>query len=170
MSRAAMVRQIIDPWLCNALIDGFEDHPELHQKGDYRAAYHEGFDQFTSGAVPSDMEPTFRAITGIAARQFELPVNHANSYYAIGRYYVGGAQDWHRDYDPTHESGARRIVSWSLMLSRPGVDFTGGEFELESGPINLEQGDVIMFTAQTRHRVCRVNSGTRYVVICFAGR
>jgi hypothetical protein len=169
-SSAGLIRNYIEPWLCDALIEGFETHPELHTSGDYRARHNQGFEGLTCAPVPSDVVHIFEDLTDIAARRYNLSVDHKISMYTIGRYTPGGNQTWHRDYDPSHELGGRRVVSWSLLLSEPGSDFTGGEFEFENGPVIFGKGDALFFTATTLHRVCPVLTGRRYVVICFAGR
>lgn len=167
--KSILLRPALEEWVCDALIRGFEEHPELHTTGDTRAYRNKGFNELTCAPIPKDMPPIFEKITDIGVEHLGIPVDHSISSYSMGRYEVGGAQTWHADYDPTHELGGRRTLSWSLLLSKPGIDFAGGELELETGVVDLRKGEACIFSAHLRHQVRPITDGIRYVVICFAG-
>lgn len=60
-----------------------------------------------------------------------------------------------------------RKLSFSLQLSAPG-DYTGGELQLNDGPIyNMptDLGTLIVFPSYTLHRVSQLLSGTRYALV-----
>lgn len=48
-------------------------------------------------------------------------------------------------------------------------EYEGGELEFPDGYVPLATGDIACFTARTRHRVCEVTAGARYVVVAFLG-
>jgi alkylated DNA repair dioxygenase AlkB len=111
-------------------------------------------------ACPPDM-PQLNILVERAAELVGLPVNAHNLF--VGRYPPGADLNWHIDMDPPYDD----TVSFSLMLSDPGQDFTGGEFATFDGTVALQSGDLVAFTARTPHKVAPVETGERIVLICF---
>ena len=60
-----------------------------------------------------------------------------------------------------------RKLSMTMMLNRPGVDFEGGDFQINSGQekdaetVELTRGRIILFPSFAIHRVAPVTKGTR---------
>lgn len=100
---------------------------------------------------------------------FRLPVD---AWQGLAmRYHAGAEHARHKDRNPTKEAESHgRTVSFSLMLSQHGRDFTGGKFETPDGAANLDAGDLIGFTSETPHRVRPVKTGERLVAVCFASQ
>jgi hypothetical protein len=106
-------------------------------------------------------------VAGQAGAHFGLPVNVFTPMPVTKRYATGSAVDWHFDRNDVDPASYGRTVSLVSMLSNPGVDFSGGVLEMSSGPVDLALGDVVAFTAATRHRVTPVLSGARFAIIAF---
>jgi hypothetical protein len=154
------------------LIETFEAHPDAWRAGDERGAVDPGWDKFTACPVPADLV-TILDVISLAAAEV-LDAEYGQGSYRMGRYEIGGAQGWHIDWDPTSSMGTRRTFSWSLVLNQQGVDFEGGDFELDNDGVStrpqLDAGGMVAFSARQPHRVLPVTSGRRYVVIAFCGR
>lgn len=60
-----------------------------------------------------------------------------------------------------------RTVSASVILNRPGLDYDGGDLYVDGRLIEAEQGDAVVFTAATPHRVTPVTDGQRFVLVLF---
>ncbi len=82
------------------------------------------------------------------------------------KYTKGSHYDWHLDIG----SGAHinRKLSFIVPLSSPD-DYEGGELIVKAGPkdttLSLEQGKMILFPSFILHKVSRVLSGERYVLV-----
>jgi hypothetical protein len=99
------------------------------------------------------------------ATALNLPVNYLDSY-AVVEYLPGDSFQEHTDlYE--HADSWDRTVSFSLLLSEPGKDFEGGEFEIMGEPMGLRRGDMIGFTSRTPHSVTPIVAGRRLVLIAF---
>lgn len=76
--------------------------------------------------------------------------------------------DWHRDDDPYGAPPFERKLSMVVQLSR-SKDYEGGLLELDGAEINRElfcdQGDVIIFRSDQRHRVTQTTSGIRFSLV-----
>lgn len=93
-----------------------------------------------------------------------LPVNATQ--YAVLYYRAGDMFAEHTDRTDDANTWDR-TVSFSLLLSEPGEDFVGGQFEVEGQAVELHRGDLIGFTAATRHAVGPVVSGRRLCLVAF---
>lgn len=160
-----VVPAAIDRAAAASLRAWFDDHlddPELRVDPDARVN--------ARGARYVLTPPPIRAklldIVEAAGARLGLPVSAARSL-VIARYPVGASHPWHADLDRTRPSTWDRTVSCSLILSEPGVQFSGGTFRTEYGPVDVQLGDLIAFTAETRHAVDPVTDGARYVLIAF---
>jgi PKHD-type hydroxylase len=86
----------------------------------------------------------------------------------------GDVFHWHYDEDLSHNSQRPRKLTATAMLSNPGKDFEGGQFEVRTMPVaepmvaNLARGDVLMFPSHMLHRVTPVTSGVRHVLVAWA--
>lgn len=101
-----------------------------------------------------------------AGAQLGLPVD-ALRELVIARYHPGSSHPWHVDLDRTRAGTFDRTLALSLLLGRPGVDFTGGALRTGRGPVELGLGDGAAFTAGTRHAVDQVAGGERFVLVAF---
>jgi hypothetical protein len=118
-------------------------------------------------ALPAGyLDDDLTRLLGIASDHFGLPAPPVSP--AILRYNAGAHHPGHRDRNPTEPHSLARTISLSILLSAPGDSFTGGVFEVFPGrPVYASIGDAIAITADTPHRVTRVTSGERYVVVAF---
>jgi len=81
-----------------------------------------------------------------------------------------GRYDWHMDMAfnllPAQQPENRKM-SVSLMLNQEGLDFEGGEFEVNGSSerraekVMLNKGQLVMFPSFLIHRVAPVTKGTR---------
>ncbi len=129
------------------------------------------FDDRTEFApVPADLMYVVAGIADAASTAFNLPVSRVQA--TMLRYHPGVGHDWHTDGNDLYDVGRDRTVSFSLLLNQHGVDYTGGQFQVdhngEQWQAELNAGDAVIFTAATRHRVRPVTSGRRLVIVCFA--
>jgi len=98
--------------------------------------------------------------------QFELDGFPSFQYTT---YSEGGFYDWHIDADVQNSFGPKhRKLSFSLLLSDPETEFTGGDFQLmlHGNPNNVDiakmkKGDVVVFPSFVPHKVDKVTSGKR---------
>jgi PKHD-type hydroxylase len=80
-----------------------------------------------------------------------------------------GKYDWHMDSCIANENplGLTRKLSMTMLLNEPGVDFEGGEFQLNTGreakptTANTSKGRAIVFPSFLIHRVAPVTKGVR---------
>lgn len=87
----------------------------------------------------------------------------------------GGKYDWHMDMIMGNKRGDEmyltRKLSVVMLLTEPGVDFEGGEFQIngssESKPDvpELKKGRIIAFPSWMVHRVMPVTSGVRKSIV-----
>lgn len=85
-----------------------------------------------------------------------------------GEYRKDGHYDWHMDMDPFLPiDGKHRKVTAVLMLSNRD-SYQGGDFELRTGCISMQQGDMLIFPSFMEHRVTPVVSGVRRSIVCWA--
>lgn len=105
--------------------------------------------------------------------QFDL-IGYENIQYSEYKAEEEGKYDFHMDLfmgekiNITHrEKAFNRKLSLVLLLSEPGVDFEGGEFEMNvskeerSRKIPFKKGMVILFPSFILHRVTPVTKGLR---------
>lgn len=86
-----------------------------------------------------------------------------------------GKYDWHMDMIMGNKRGDEmyltRKLSIVMLLSEPGVDFEGGEFEMNGGSESrpdipeLKKGRIIGFPSWMVHRVKPVTSGVRKSIV-----
>lgn len=97
--------------------------------------------------------------------------------YTVYEGVMSGHYDWHSDLlyginlgDMIHNSITRKLTV-VMLLNEPGVDFTGGEFQINVGreseatTIDMKKGSVIIFPSFVLHRVKPVLSGARKSVV-----
>lgn len=82
----------------------------------------------------------------------------------VQRYDTGARMGWHLDFYP----GAPFLRLFAVvMLSDPGVDFTGGQLQIhhtdEPESVPLRRGTMIVAPTWLLHRVTRVKTGTRWI-------
>jgi PKHD-type hydroxylase len=101
--------------------------------------------------------------------------SYAYFQYTVYSGEVGGLYDWHMDMilgdaHPDFNEQTRKL-SLSLLLSEPGVDFTGGEFLVNDGrqdtplTIPLRKGEAAAFPSWIIHKVAPVTWGTRKSIV-----
>lgn len=71
----------------------------------------------------------------------------------------------HCDAGEAKASTLDRTVSLTMMLAKPGEDFTGGDLIVNGKLMELRAGDVVGFTARTPHEVRPVETGHRLVLV-----
>ena len=84
-----------------------------------------------------------------------------------------GKYDWHtdllfNDHENIERGHDTRKLTAVLLLSDPEKDFTGGEFQINTGSeetVNLTRGKVILFPSFILHRVKPVLTGTRKSIV-----
>ena len=96
-------------------------------------------------------------------------------YMQYAEYTESCHQNYHMDMnfslDLNYISDTLRKLSVVLMLSEPGVDFTGGEFllnlshESRAENIPLRKGSVVLFPSFIIHKVAPVTSGLRKTIV-----
>jgi PKHD-type hydroxylase len=106
---------------------------------------------------------------------FNFDINGYNAFqYSEYDAADNGKYDWHMDLYlgnmPEHDYETRKL-SLVLLLSEPGVDFTGGEFEMKfssvdkTETISLSKGKIILFPSFLFHRVAPVLTGIRKSIV-----
>lgn len=91
-----------------------------------------------------------------------------------------GKSDWHMDLQISKniylDNEKTRKLSVAILLSQPGVDFEGGEFEISSSfserkgveETKLTKGSAIIFPSFMVHRVKPVTKGIRKSLVVWA--
>lgn len=106
--------------------------------------------------------------------KYQFNLSHIESFQYT-TYTTGGFYSWHIDgaiknsFGPSH-----RKLGFTLMLSDPETDFTGGNFEIipggnptQTNTIPAKQGDIIAFPSFVPHQVSEVLSGKRKSLVCW---
>lgn len=86
---------------------------------------------------------------------------HLHQPLRVAKYLPGFFHDWHTDFNRNDPS--------KLAISIPLNDsYTGGKFQLlQTPPINVRPGRGVMFPAYHGHRVTKIESGERYVLLAW---
>ena len=100
---------------------------------------------------------------------FELTVFEPMQYTVYDG--VGAHYGWHTDNYLGPPEDTVRKISFTILLSRPRVDFEGGDLVIEQGSpqlgksrrakVDLRQGDIVVFPSYHWHKVTPVTSGIR---------
>ena len=101
---------------------------------------------------------------------FRTPIDHLETPQ-FTKYEEQDHYQWHIDAGIDHS--AFRDVSATMLLSQVDEDFTGGMLKFFPHPSSkhyFDRGDLILFSSNYAHRVCRVTSGTRYSIVLWGGR
>lgn len=99
-------------------------------------------------------------------------------YFQYSEYHGSnrGKYDFHQDMFMNDESTSEpltRKLSLSLLLSEPGVDFEGGNFQINDGneknakTIEMTKGSLIAFPSFMVHRVTPVTKGVRKSIVAW---
>lgn len=119
--------------------------------------------------------------------KFNILISHYNDncfdfditgydYMQYAKYGPGDKHDYHMDlplgirHIDYYLTESFRKLSVILLLNEPGVDFEGGNFEInhysEQYPLNtnLQKGSVLIFPSFLLHRVAPVTSGIRQTI------
>lgn len=113
-------------------------------------------------------------ISKMNAEKYQFELNNLPAFQYT-TYKTGGFYDWHIDADNKTAFGPwHRKLGISILLSTPGEDFTGGEFQFMAGgnPEQIEiaeckRGDILAFPSFVPHRVTEVTSGTRKSLVAW---
>jgi PKHD-type hydroxylase len=115
-------------------------------------------------------------VDALNAQFYSFDLNgYAYFQYTIYSGETGGFYDWHMDMIlgdgyPHFDEGTRKL-SLSLLLSEPGVDFTGGELLINDGrqdtplTVPFRKGEVAAFPSWMIHKVAPVTWGTRKSIV-----
>mgnify|MGYP000955642081 CR=1 FL=1 len=101
---------------------------------------------------------------------FRTPIDHLETPQ-FTTYEEQDHYQWHIDAGIDHS--AFRDVSATMLLSQVDEDFTGGMLKFFPHPSSkhyFDRGDMILFSSNYAHRVCRVTAGTRYSIGLWGGR
>jgi len=71
--------------------------------------------------------------------------------------------DWHTDTKPGDAAG--RTLNLNVMLSREGVDYTGGDLHVGNATLNPRLGDVYAYPAALPHKVGALLGGRRFTLV-----
>tara|TARA_E500000318_G_scaffold111703_2_gene131317 strand:+ start:389 stop:1108 length:720 start_codon:yes stop_codon:yes gene_type:complete len=115
-------------------------------------------------------------IESLNAQFYNFDVNgYEMMQYTVYHDHEKGKYDFHQDTIMGHalpdDMYETRKLSVTFLLSEPGVDFEGGEFQINSGEeknsetIVMKKGDVIVFPSFLIHRVKPVTKGTRKSIV-----
>lgn len=117
-------------------------------------------------ATPASVRPRLFDLAVEAGRALGgLRVTATDTF--ILRYPPGTSHPRHCDAGGDMLGALARTVSFSILLSEAGRDYTGGDFVTKEGPVALSSGSMAAFTAATPHEVEPIESGERLVVVCF---
>lgn len=116
-------------------------------------------------AAPPELLDLAQMLLSSAADRFGVPVTGVDAM--LMRYVTGLRFDEHTDAYEGSAKSLDRTLSLSLLLSEPGRDFTGGQFVVNGEPLEMHEGDVVVFTSRTLHGVTGVRSGRRLVLVSF---
>tara|TARA_B100000427_G_scaffold98368_1_gene80890 strand:- start:1759 stop:2391 length:633 start_codon:yes stop_codon:yes gene_type:complete len=132
--------------------------------------------------IPEDLEKEGMLDVAIAVKKmvrtyldisrdiFRTPIDHLETPQ-FTKYEEQDHYQWHMDAGIDHS--AFRDVSATMLLSQVDEDFTGGMLKFFPHPSSkhyFDRGDLILFSSNYAHRVCRVTSGTRYSIVLWGGR
>ena len=115
-------------------------------------------------------------IDSLNAQFYNFDLNGYDTFqYTVYHDYEKGKYDYHMDTimgtgmpDDMYET---RKLSVTFLLNEPGVDFEGGEFEINSGQekdaesVKMKKGDIIVFPSFMLHRVKPVTKGVRKSIV-----
>tara|TARA_R110000751_G_scaffold78848_3_gene159154 strand:+ start:1598 stop:2197 length:600 start_codon:yes stop_codon:yes gene_type:complete len=135
----------------------------------------------TNPLVYEKVSPVIHQANKDGGWNFQWDWNETAQFTKYGKY---DFYDWHVDSPsepyPTNDSrkgyeGKIRKLSSVLLLSEPGKDFEGGEFEMDFDSCGGEgkkiitglnkQGSFIVFPSFVRHRVKPVTKGIRHSLV-----
>tara|TARA_B100000902_G_scaffold383873_1_gene423296 strand:+ start:1361 stop:2047 length:687 start_codon:yes stop_codon:yes gene_type:complete len=95
--------------------------------------------------------------------------------YTVYHHHENGRYDFHMDtimgQNLPDDMFETRKLSMTFLLNEPGVDFEGGDFQINSGQekdaetVELKKGRIIMFPSFMIHRVAPVTKGTRKSIV-----
>ena len=117
-----------------------------------------------------------KIIEDINNQFYNFDLNGYESFqYTVYHDHEKGRYDFHMDTimgnnmpDDMYET---RKLSMTFLLNEPGVDFEGGDFQINSGQekdaetVPLNKGRIIMFPSFMIHRVKPVTKGTRKSIV-----
>jgi len=115
--------------------------------------------------VPPELVPLAGQVIAKVGEHFDLPVTTWQT--GVTRYLAGERFGMHTDALDRLPSSLDRTVSFSLVLSRRGVDFDGGDLVVGGQRHAPDAGACVGFTARTPHEVEPVTWGERRVWITF---
>ena len=115
-------------------------------------------------------------IENINNQFYNFDINGYESFqYTVYHGHEKGKYDFHQDTimgknlpPDMHEC---RKLSVTFLLNEPGVDFEGGEFQINTGEeknaesVQMKKGDIIVFPSFLIHRVSPVTKGTRKSIV-----
>ena len=115
-------------------------------------------------------------IENINNQFYNFDINGYESFqYTVYHDYEKGRYDYHMDTImgknlPSDMYECRKL-SITFLLNEPGVDFEGGDFQINSGQekdaetVELKKGRIIVFPSFMIHRVAPVTKGTRKSIV-----
>ncbi len=116
----------------------------------------------------------FNAITSIINDRYYNYNLNGYKDFQYTEYYAeeNGKYDWHMDmiHGPNNMNTTRKL-SIVFCLSEPNKDFTGGEFQINTGnaeeceTVKMKKGRMIFFPSYLIHRVKPVTQGIRKTIV-----
>ena len=115
-------------------------------------------------------------IENINNQFYNFDINGYESFqYTVYHDYEKGRYDYHMDTimgkNLPPDMYECRKLSITFLLNEPGVDFEGGDFQINSGQekdaetVELKKGRIIVFPSFMIHRVAPVTKGTRKSIV-----